>query len=69
MKARRERREINWFALIMLAIIGNIVYLAHNTTKDFLKTTNSSRSSESSASSSYGYTGGMKITNSNNKKE
>ena len=28
---------------IRLAIIGNIVYLAHNTTKDFLKTTNSSR--------------------------
>ena len=54
---------------IRLAIIGNIVYLAHNTTKDFLQTTNSSRSSESSASSSYGYTGGMKITNSNNKKE
>ena len=55
-------RFIRW------AIIGNIIYLAHNTTKDFLKTTNngSGAPSKSKRSGSHS-TGGMKITNSSDK--
>lgn len=48
-------RFIRW------AIIGNIIYLTHNTTKDFLKTTNGRNNNYKSGSSS---AGGMKITNS-----
>ncbi len=57
-------RFIRW------AIIGNIIYMTHNTTKDFIKTTNGDGSGSSvkvkSKSSAYG---GMKITNSGTKKE
>ena len=38
---------------IRYAIIGNLIYLTHNTTKDFLKTTNGTNRSN----------GGMKFTN------
>lgn len=42
---------------IRYAVVGNLIYLTHNTTKDFLKTTNSSNSGS----------GGMKFTNSDKK--
>lgn len=49
---------------IRLAIIGNIVYLTHNTTKDFIKTTNGTSSVKQNTPRRPKNTGGMRITNS-----
>ena len=54
---------------IRLAIIGNIIYLTHNTTKDFIKTTNGSGSDNATVFNKQKKprsTGGMRITNSDN---
>lgn len=49
---------------IRLAIIGNIIYLTRNTTKDFIRTTNGTSSGKQNTSHRPKNTGGMRITNS-----
>ena len=59
-------RFIRW------AIIGNIMYMTQNTTKDFLKTTNGNAKPESGKEKKVKKrpsTGGMKITNQDNEED